>query len=160
MNAILVLGAAVWSQGPSPTLRRRSLHAATLWHKGAAPIIVACGGTGQHPPSEAAAIRDLLREADVPADAIRLEDQSTTTLENIRNALPLLPGRRVIIVTDTYHARRAKMVARHFGLRATLDCPRSDRRHIRQHLRELIARPAYAMKLRREPRTYPPLTGN
>lgn len=149
MTAILVLGAAVWPQGPSPTLLRRSLHAATLWHKGAAPLIIACGGLGKHPPSEAAAIRDILVDAGVPEQAILLEDHSTTTFENIRNALLLLPGREVIIVTDSYHGRRANMVAHHFGLRAAIDCPFADGWHVKQHLREFFARGAYAAKLRR-----------
>jgi len=116
-------------------------------------MIIASGGMGQHPPSEAAAIRDLLIRAEVPERAILLEEHSTTTLENIQNAMPLLPGPEVIIVTDSYHARRAHMVARHFALSATVDCPVSDRLHLKQHLRELLARPVYAARLRRLPRT-------
>ncbi|MEM9787257.1 MAG: YdcF family protein [Pseudomonadota bacterium] len=152
MKTIIILGAAVWPTGPSPTLRRRTLHAAKLWHAGRASQIVACGGQGQHRPTEAAAMQDLLVAADVPRHAIVQEDQSTTTLENIRNARPLLLGPDVIIVTDTYHAKRALLVARHFGLRADVDCPASDKWQLRHHLREMLARPAYALKLRHEPR--------
>ncbi|MDX8351680.1 YdcF family protein [Cognatiyoonia sp. IB215182] len=148
MTAIILLGAAVWPNGPSPTLRRRSAHAATLWHAERAAQIIACGGFGAHPPSEAAAMRDLLIAAGVPESAIVLEDQSTTTLENIQNALPLLPGKEVIIVTDRYHAKRALMVARHFGLQATADCPQMDEMGLRLRLREMLARRVYARKLR------------
>ncbi|WP_108385075.1 YdcF family protein [Yoonia sediminilitoris] len=148
MDAILVLGAAVWSDGPSPTLRRRTAHAAELWHAGAAPSIIPCGGLGKHPPSEAAAMRTLLLNAGVSADAIILEDQSTTTLENIRNARPLLPGPNVIIVTDHYHGRRALMVARHLRLNARVSAPKHPHPPIKHQIRETLARLAYAYKLR------------
>jgi len=119
-DAILILGAAVHANGASPALRRRTLHAATLWQEGRAPLVIPCGGTGQHPPAEAQVMQDLLQAAGIPGTAIRCESQSTTTFENIRNALPLLPGPDVIIVTDRYHRYRTAMVARHLGLRATI----------------------------------------
>ncbi len=67
---------------------------------------------------------DLLREAGVPDHAIRLEDQSTNTVENIRFALPLLGGTRdVIIVSDAYHLPRARLIAMREGLRVTTSAP-------------------------------------
>lgn len=124
----LILGAAVWPDGPSPTLRRRTLHAAGLYHAGRVSRLIACGGMGRYPPTEAAAMRDVLVAAGVPADCIGLEDQSTNTLENIRNALPLLPGpfcraRNVLIVTDWYHAPRARLIARRLGLSPRTSSP-------------------------------------
>ena len=71
-RAALILGCAVWPGGPSPTLRRRALHAAGLWHRGEVDWLVACGGLGRHPPTEAEAIRDLLLAEGIPAEAIRL----------------------------------------------------------------------------------------
>jgi uncharacterized SAM-binding protein YcdF (DUF218 family) len=93
-------------------------------------------------------MRTLLIADGVPDSHIVLEDQSTTTLENIRNASRLLTGTRVIIVTDTYHARRAKMVATHFCLHATINSPAPTRAHLKHHIREAFAWPAYALKLR------------
>ncbi|WP_342076568.1 YdcF family protein [Yoonia sp. SS1-5] len=150
-DAIIILGAAVWATGPSPTLLRRTRHAAKLWHQNKARFVVPCGGLGVHPPTEAAAMQDLLLADGIPAAQIILEDKSTTTLENIRNACAVLPGRDVIIVTDGYHQARAKMVARHFGLQADMSSPDMPRLPLREHLREVVARPAYAWKLRRLP---------
>jgi uncharacterized SAM-binding protein YcdF (DUF218 family) len=152
MDAILILGAAVWSNGPSPTLKRRTLHAAQLWHAGRAPLIIPCGGLGAHPPTEAAAMRVILEAENIAGNAIICEDQSTTTLENIRNAKRLLTGRKVVIVTDRYHGARALMVARHLRLTAEIDAPQMPHLPLRQHLREILARPAYALKLRQVPR--------
>ncbi len=92
----------------------------------------------------------ILQDAGLPADAIAPEDQSTTTLENIRNAMPILSAknaREVVIVTDRYHARRAAMVARHFGLRARTSSPQPDRMMIKAYIREGLALPIYAARL-------------
>lgn len=117
----LVLGAAVWADGPSPTLARRAARAAALWHAGAVRHVIGCGGTGRHPPAEAVAIRDLLVAAGVPADRITCEAASTTTRENVGLSLPhlaALGAREVVIVTDLWHQPRARLVARRLGLRA------------------------------------------
>ncbi|WGW05075.1 YdcF family protein [Tropicibacter oceani] len=140
----VVLGAAVWSGGrPSPTLRRRALHAATLWLSGEVRAIVACGGLGQNPPSEAEVIAALCRAAGVPEGAIFLEDRSTTTDENLRFAMPILQGlgaADVVIVTDRYHAPRARLIGRRLGLTVRCACPplsgAKRRRVLRQYLRE------------------------
>lgn len=153
--AALVLGAAVWPGGePSPTLRRRARHAANLFAQGAVSHVIGCGGLGRHPPSEAAVIRAICMAAGVPETAILCEDRSRSTLENIENALPLLRGLGcppVVIVTDRYHAGRARLVARHFGLEATASCPDQvgtpKGRLLRSWLREIPALLAYALRL-------------
>ncbi len=120
----IVLGAAVWAGGvPSPTLRRRAEKGATLWHDGRVRAVLATGGVGVHGPSEAAVIAAVCRAAGVPEDALLTEDRSTTTEENLRNALPALQAlgvRDVLIVTDFWHAPRAGLVARRLGLRPRL----------------------------------------
>ncbi|KJZ20772.1 YdcF family protein [Loktanella sp. S4079] len=151
-DAILVLGAAVHQDGPSPAMRRRTLHAVKLWKDGAAPVIVPCGGIGAHTPAESFAMREILTENDVPAEAIICESTSKTTFENIQNARKIIADRTIIIVTDTYHAQRAAMVARHFGFLPICSCPAPTHFHLKQHTREIIARLAYAIKLWRHSR--------
>lgn len=123
----IVLGAAVWAGGvPSPTLRRRAAHAAGLWHCGDVSGIVASGGVGKNPPSEAQAIVDICQGLGVAATDLILEDQSHTTEENLlfsSRKLHERGARSAIIVTDTYHAPRALLVARRVGLQARASCP-------------------------------------
>ncbi|WP_300535955.1 ElyC/SanA/YdcF family protein, partial [uncultured Mameliella sp.] len=60
-------------------------------------------------------------------EALTLETRALTTEDNMRFARPLLDDlgcRDVVIVTDRYHAARARLVARRAGLRATASCPR------------------------------------
>lgn len=124
MTAILILGAAVWRDGPSPTLRRRTLHGAALFHAGHGDVVIPCGGLGRFPPTEAAAMAALLHDAGVPEGAIRLEDRSTNTVENIRYASALLGAERdVLIVSDAYHLPRARLIAQREGLRVLVSAP-------------------------------------
>ncbi|MBF9045302.1 YdcF family protein [Rhodobacterales bacterium HKCCE4037] len=126
MTAIVILGAAVWEGGPSPTLRRRTLHGARLYHSGAGDVVICCGGMGKYPPTEAEAMAAMLREAGVPDSAIRLEDASTNTRENIRFTLPILRdlgAEKVVIVSDAYHLPRAGLIARRLGLKASTSAP-------------------------------------
>lgn len=156
MTVTLILGAAVWDTGPSPTLRRRTACAARLYHAGIASHLIPCGGMGRFPPTEAQAMADLLQEAGVPADRITPEDRSTTTEENIRFALPILRGlgaTDVLIVTDWYHAPRARLVARRLGLRPTSCSPGWQGARmitqLRQALREIPALGLYWWRIGR-----------
>ena len=91
---------------------------------------------------------DILVAQGVPNSRILPEDKSTSTLENIQFALPLLSGKDVLIVTDAYHAKRALMVAKHFGLTASVDSPSHADFSVKHLVREACARQIYAMKLR------------
>ena len=157
MKVALILGAAVWLGGvPSPTLRRRTLHAAGLWRAGEVQALVPCGGLGTHPPTEAEAMRRLLLSEGVPEDAIRIEDRSRNTHENILLALPLLAelsATEAVIVTDATHAPRARLIARRLGLRASSSSPSLHGGHLpttlRQGLREIPATALALWRLRR-----------
>lgn len=147
MRVGLVLGAAVWADGPSPTLRRRALHGARLFQRGDVQHLIGCGGLGRFGPTEAAVIAQVLQAQGVPSDCISPEDQSTNTLENIRNCLPLLDRlgtKDVMIVTDWYHAPRARLLARRLRLTVASSSPpltgASLRQQIKSALREI---PAY-----------------
>jgi len=124
----LVLGASVRPDGrPSPALTRRVAHAVALWQAGRVGMLVLSGGVRTHPPAEAEVMARLCREAGVPDAALLLETRALTTEDNMRFARPLLDDlgcRDVVIVTDRYHAARARLVARRAGLRATASCPR------------------------------------
>ena len=107
-------------------------------------------------------MREILIGKGIPPNVILCEEKSTTTLENIEFTLPILREHainHVMIVTDATHAPRAAMVARHFGLKAKVSSPswRGARKRtvLRQVIREAVALPIYALRLRRIPRTGP-----
>lgn len=138
----LILGCAVWPGGePSPTLRRRTLHAARLFLDGEVELLVPCGGVGRHPPAEAEAMRRLLVEAGVPDTAVHPEGQSRSTLENLLLARPILRrlgARRAVIVTDRTHAPRARLIARRLGIDASSSSPSLRGARLRPMLRQAL----------------------
>ena len=151
----LVLGAAVHEGGvPSPTLRRRAQHAAALWHRGEVDIIIGTGGIGQHPPAESAVIAELCRQAGLPEAALRIEGTSRSTRENIVLSLPMLrelQPRAIILVTDDWHAPRARLIARQMGLHVHSNSPRAQSapwRRLAAMAREAVAIPAALLRLR------------
>lgn len=151
----LVLGAAVREGGaPSPALCRRAGHAITLWQAGRIDTVICTGGIGRHPPAEGEVIARLCRQAGLPAAAVEVEDRSRSTRENIAFALPILARlepHEVVIVTDRWHAPRARIVARQLGLSVCRSAPPPDGplwRRLRYILREGAAIPAALLRLR------------
>jgi len=151
----IVLGAAVWAGGvASPTLRRRAEAAAALYRAGRVGAIVATGGIGKTPPTEAETVGAILVSQGVPESAVILETRSRNTGENIAFAADLLAeGHPVVLVSDAWHLPRARLIARRLGLRASTAAPpwRGARplATLRGALREGVALLAYLVKLRR-----------
>lgn len=85
--------------------------AAGRFHRGLAPLIIATGGINRHDGVvEGHVFRDLLTGAGVPDSAIRVEDQSADTWQNVELSLPFLRealamGLRLAIVSKWYHRR-------------------------------------------------------
>ncbi|MBM2575802.1 YdcF family protein [Jannaschia sp. Os4] len=117
MKAAIVLGAAVWPDGPSPTLRRRTEAGVAALRHGA-DVLILTGGLGRHPPAEAEAARTLALALGAPEGRLRTETASTDTLGNLAGAIPLLPEgtARTLIVTNRWHVPRALAIARLIGL--------------------------------------------
>jgi len=121
-DVIIVLGAAVWPQGPSPALQYRLVHAAQLYREGYAKHIILSGGLGTHPPTEAEAMKNALLEMDVPMNAMYLEPLSTNTMENLifsREIMQKNGWQTAVIVTDVFHIKRALLIARDLEIEAT-----------------------------------------
>lgn len=118
LDAIVVLGAPL-AAGDRLTevLAERVDAAAALHARGAAPVVVATGGrTGRATRSEAAVIAEALIERGVPASAVVVEDRSRSTAENAAFARAMLGDRRrVWLVTQPFHARRARWLFRRAG---------------------------------------------
>ena len=119
-QVIVVLGARVRPDGrASAALERRMRVAISLYRAGLAPLLVLSGGGRQAVP-EAEVMRELALAAGVPESALLLESRSLTTLENATETARLLApsGRTTIaLVTDGYHALRARLLFRMAGLR-------------------------------------------
>jgi uncharacterized SAM-binding protein YcdF (DUF218 family) len=117
--AIVVLGAKTLGDGrPSPAIERRMQAAFALYRAGIASILVLSGG-GERAVPEAEVMRRLALAAGLPEAALIVEPRSRNTLENATETARLLADRgisAVILVTDRYHAPRARVLFRLVGL--------------------------------------------
>ena len=94
-----------------------ALIAAERYNSGAARLMIATGGINRHNGIiEGREFARQLTGAGVPADAIRFEDQSKDTWQNVELSLPYLRealglGLRLAVVTKWYHLRAVYCLA-------------------------------------------------
>jgi len=119
-DAIAVLGAAQYNGHPSPVLRARLDHAATLYLRGIAPVVLVTGGVGSGDSlSEAEVGRRYLLRDGLPREAVVALDPTTTThasVEGIAHWFADRSSRRVVLVSDGFHMLRLRIIAAHLGL--------------------------------------------
>lgn len=121
-DAAIVLGAAVWGNEVSPVFRERINHAVELHRSGKVRKIIFTGGQGNKDElTESAAARRYAIDNGVPEKDILVEQRSHTTYENVVNAKQLADAnglKKVLIVSDPMHMKRAVAMASDIGLEA------------------------------------------
>jgi uncharacterized SAM-binding protein YcdF (DUF218 family) len=121
-DVAIVLGAAVWGNEVSPVFRERINHAIDLYRSGKARKILFTGGrTYRRDLTEAAAGRAYAIKNGVPEGDILIDDRSHTTYQNVLNAKQLADAnglKKVLIVSDPMHMKRAVAMAEDVGLEA------------------------------------------
>lgn len=119
MDYLIILGARVDPDGPSPALVRRLNAAVEYLEDSPDTIIIASGGQGSDEPmSEGQCIRDELVKRGIESDRILVEDKSTDTAENIAFSMALMEdaSASVGVITNNFHVYRAEKLARGAGL--------------------------------------------
>jgi uncharacterized SAM-binding protein YcdF (DUF218 family) len=119
-DAIVVLGAAQYNGRPSPVFRARLDHAAALYLRGYAPVVLVTGGVGKGDTlSEAEVGERYLLQARLPADAVVALPSATSTYRSLRAVAHWFGGRasrRALFVSDGFHMLRIRIVAPRLGL--------------------------------------------
>jgi len=132
--------AAILLGGNPNVLRERASAAARLYREGRVPYIIPTGGvawdTDMGRMTEAERMQQYLLEFGVPQEAILLENQATTTRENMIFATLLIERRLkprgpfdLIVVTSPAHLRRSMAIAKMYLPRTASiagcsgDCP-------------------------------------
>lgn len=118
LDYIVVLGAQVYSSGPSPVLKFRLDAALDYLRANPDTVCIVTGGQGYNEPfPEAVGMADYLVRAGIDAERIILEPESQNTAQNIENSMNFIePGKTVGIVTNNFHVYRAVTTAEKAGL--------------------------------------------
>lgn len=119
-DAIAVLGAAQYNGRPSPVFKARLDHAAAMYQRGTAPIVLVTGGIGTGDSvSEADVGARYLRQLGLPPEAVRALPPSPSTYASVRQLRRWFEGRdsrRVLFVSDGFHMLRLRIIAERAGL--------------------------------------------
>lgn len=119
-DAIAVLGAAQYNGRPSPVFRARLDHAATLYQRGLAPVILVTGGVGSGDTvSEAEVGRRYLVQSGLPGPSVIALPPSTSSVASVEGVAAWFQGhenRRVLLVSDGFHMLRLRLLANRRGL--------------------------------------------
>lgn len=119
-DAIAVLGAAQYNGRPSPVFRARLDHAAALYQRGLAPVVLVTGGVGTGDTvSESEVGRRYLVKAGLPETAVVALSAGTSTFSSVDSIARWFEGRdsrRVLLVSDGFHMLRLQILATRLGL--------------------------------------------
>ena len=125
LDYLIVLGAQVYKNGPSPVLKFRLDKAYEYLSANPETRCIVTGGQGSNEPfTEASCMADYLVKRGIDSGRIILEDKSTTTAQNLTNSMKLISTdtinhaldsnttNTIGILTNDFHMFRAMQIAR------------------------------------------------
>jgi SanA protein len=142
IECILILGAGVWGDAPSPMLRERLDQGILLFHQGVSPRLLMSGDHHQKGYNEVEVMLNYALERGVPKEAIFLDHAGLSTYDSMARAKHIFGVERLVVVTQGYHLPRALYLARMIGIDALGSRPDEVRYgdQWRRDVREVLAR--------------------
>ena len=110
-DCILVLGAGVRGNQPSPMLADRLEKAIKLYNQGAAPKIIMSGDHGQKNYDEVNIMKQYAIEKGIPSEDIFMDHAGFSTYDSVYRAKNIFGAKKVLIVTQEYHLYRALYIS-------------------------------------------------
>ncbi|MBS4537300.1 YdcF family protein [Clostridium sp. D2Q-11] len=121
-DVVIVLGAAVWGEEPSPVFKARIDHGIWLYKNGYVSKIIFTGGQGKEQETAESIVAKKYAEKNmIPSKDILIETKSKITEQNISYAKQIVQDNGLdssIIVSDPLHMKRAMLMAEDYGLEA------------------------------------------
>ena len=142
IDCILVLGAGIWGDKPSPMLEDRLNEAISLYKQNVSAKIIMSGDHGREEYDEVNIMKDYAIEKGVPSEAIFMDHAGFSSYESIYRLREIFEAKKVVIVTQKYHLFRALYIANQFDLEA-YGVNSDPRRYVGaayRELREVLAR--------------------
>lgn len=154
IDCVVVLGAGIRGNRPSPMLRDRLDVAISLYNKGIKKILV----SGDHQAddyNEVNVMKNYLLENNIPSDDIFVDHYGISTYDSIYRLRPIYKINDVIIVSQEYHLYRSLFIANSMDYKAygvsTINYKYSG--YVKREVREFFARFKDAWKSLFNPRS-------
>jgi len=142
IDCIIVLGAGIWGDKPSPMLEDRLLEAIKLYNNKVSPKIIMSGDHGRKEYDEVNIMKSFAIENGIPSEDIFMDHAGFSTYESLYRAKEVFEAKKVVIVTQKYHLYRALYIANQLGIEA-YGVNSDPRRYVGEayrELREILAR--------------------
>lgn len=142
VDCILVLGAGIWGDKPSPMLQDRLDTAIKLYKDGVSNKIIMTGDHGTKEYDEVNIMKDYAINQGIPSEDIFMDHAGFSTYESIYRARDIFKVKKMVIVTQEYHLYRALYIANSLGVKSygVNSDPRKYAGQMYRELREILAR--------------------
>ena len=142
IDCILILGAGIWGDSPSPMLQDRLEEGIKLYKDGIAPKIIMSGDHGRVEYDEVNIMKEYAINKGVPSENIFMDHAGFSTYESIYRAKEIFNVKNIVIITQEYHLYRALYIANKLGINAygINSDPRKYSGQSYRELREILAR--------------------
>lgn len=117
-DCILVLGAGIWQDKPSPMLKDRLVTAIDLYKKGVSKKIIMSGDHSREDYDEVNIMKNFAIENGVPSEDIFMDHAGFSSYESMYRAKEVFDVKRMVIVTQKYHLFRSLYIANKLGIKA------------------------------------------
>lgn len=141
-DCIIVLGAGIWGDEPSPMLEDRLLEGINLYKNNVSSKIIMSGDHGAKEYDEVNVMKKFAIEHGVPSEDIFMDHAGFSTYESLYRAKEIFGAKKVVIVTQKYHLYRALYIANQFRIEAygAGSDPRKYVGETYREMREILAR--------------------
>ena len=118
VDCIIILGAGILEDKPSPILEDRLLEGIKLYQNSVSDKIIMSGDHGRREYDEVNIMKNYAIEKGIPSENIFMDHAGFSTYESIYRAKYIFEAKKVVIVTQEYHLYRALYIANQLGLEA------------------------------------------
>lgn len=142
IDYILVLGASVRRERPSPMLEDRLKKAIELYNINTQNKILVTGDHTKEDYDEVTIMKNYLLENNIPEEKIIMDPAGVSTYDSIFRVQKQLKAKKIIIVSQKYHLYRALYIANSLGIEA-YGVPADDIKYkgaTYREVREILAR--------------------
>jgi len=115
-DCILILGAGIYGDKPSPILKDRLLKGLELYEKAYANKIVVSGDHGEEYHDEVNVMKNYLIQQGVPSEDIFMDHAGFSTYDSLYRIKEIFGAKKILIVTQKYHLYRAVYIGMQLGL--------------------------------------------
>ena len=142
IDCIIVLGAGIRGNNPSPMLEDRLLTGINLYKENISNKIIVSGDHGKENYDEVNVMKNYLLNKKIPSEDIFMDHAGFSTYDSIYRAKEIFKAKKIVIVTQKYHLYRALYIAEKLDLEAygIVANRRIYRNQLKRDIRELAAR--------------------